>query len=71
MDIENGHKDMKTWRHGKRKTGNGSQAIFLKPCTVCSSCKCKLVFFQFVDEEIKGSYPYANDLNRLNGLVHQ
>ncbi len=43
---------------------NGTQATFLNPFTVCPSCKsigCLPVFY----EEINGSYPFANGLNRL------
>ncbi len=76
MEISR-HGDMETWRHGhedidgdiKRKTE--AQLIFLNPFTVCSSCIQKFISCPFVDEETKGSYPFANGLNglnRLNGL---
>jgi hypothetical protein len=51
---------------GKQKTE--IQGIFLSLFTVCSSCKRKFVLCPFVDEETNGSYPFANGLNRLNGL---
>jgi hypothetical protein len=50
--------------------------------TVCSSYKRKFVVFPFVGEETNGvvfpfvgeetngSYPFANELNRLNGHAH-
>ncbi len=41
------------------QTENGSRAIFLNLFTVCSACKRKFVI-----------YPFANGLNRLNGLAH-
>jgi hypothetical protein len=49
---------------------NGSQAIFLNPFTVCSSCERKFVVCPFV-VETNGSYPFpfANRLNGLNGLA--
>jgi hypothetical protein len=65
------HGNMEKWRHGrcgdiKRKTE--TQAIFLKPFTVCSSYKHKFVFCPFVDKETNWSYPFKNELNGLNGL---
>jgi hypothetical protein len=61
---------METWRHGhgeiRRKIE--AQALFLNLITVCSSCKGKLIFCPFVDEETNGSYPLANG---LNGLARQ
>ncbi len=42
--------------------------FFLNPSTVRSSCKRKFVVCQFVDEETKRSYLFANELNGLNGL---
>jgi hypothetical protein len=76
--------EKRTWRHGieilgnsefygKNQMENGSPAIFLNLFTVCSSCKWKFVVCPFVDEETKGSNPFANGrngLNKLNGLVH-
>ncbi len=49
------------------QTENGSQAIFLNPFIVCSSCKRKIFICPFVYKETNGSYPFAN---RLNGLAH-
>jgi hypothetical protein len=54
----------------KRETDKETLAIFLKPFTVCSSCKRKFVVCPFIDEETNGSYPFANKLNGLSGLVH-
>jgi hypothetical protein len=45
----------------KRKTE--AQAIFLNPFTIGRSCKRKFVVCPFVEEEINGSYPFANGLN--------
>jgi hypothetical protein len=69
----NGDKDMETWRHGheilmfytKTLTENRKQKprqFFLNPITVCLSCKRKFVICLFIDEETKGSYPFANGL---------
>ncbi len=53
----------------KRKTE--AQAFFLNPFfTVCSSLKWKFSVCPFVEEEISGSYPFANGLNGLNGYAH-
>ncbi len=49
----------------KKKTKNGSP-----PFIVCSSCKRKFVISLLVYEETKENYPFANELNRLNGLAH-
>ncbi len=51
----------------KRKTEG--QAIFFNPFTVCLSCKRKFVICPFVYEETHASYPFANELNGLNGLA--
>jgi hypothetical protein len=51
----------------KRKQKMESQAIFLNPFIVCSSCKCKFIVCLFVDEETNRSYSFANG---LNGLTH-
>ncbi len=37
-----------------------AQEIFLRPFTVCSSCKQKYVICPFVYEETNGSYPLAH-----------
>jgi hypothetical protein len=50
----------------KRKTE--ARAIFINPCTICSSCKWKFIVCPSVDKDTNGSYPFANGLNRLNGL---
>ncbi len=50
--------------------GMEAQAIFLNRLTVCSSSKWKFVVCLFVSEETNGSYPFANGINRLNGLDH-
>jgi hypothetical protein len=47
-----------------------SPSNLFNPFTVCSSCKGKFVICPFVDEETKGSYPFANGLNGLNGLAY-
>ncbi len=52
------------------QTENGSLCDFLNQFTVCSLCKCKFVVCLFFYEETNGSYPFANRLNRLNGLAH-
>jgi hypothetical protein len=49
----------------QEKTENGSPGDFLNPFVVCSLCKRKFVVCLFVDEETKGSYPFANGLNGL------
>jgi hypothetical protein len=66
------HTDMDTWiwRHGDIKRKTEAQAIFLNPSTSCSLCKQKFLVCPFVDEETHKSYPFANGLNRLNGLAH-
>ncbi len=43
-----------------------TQAIFLSPFNICSSCKLKFVICSFVYKETNGSYPFAS---RLNGLA--
>ncbi len=53
--------------NGKRKTE--AKAIFLNPCTACSSCKRKFVVCLFVYEEANRSYPFANGLNGLSYLL--
>ncbi len=53
----------------KWKMENRSSGDFLNPFTVCSPCKWKFVICPFVDEETKGSYPFANEQNGLNGLA--
>ncbi len=79
-----GDMDMETWtwRHGIKILGNAevsqkkikwevenrSQAIFLYPFPLCSSCKRKFVVCPFVCKETNGSCPLANGLNVLNGL---
>ncbi len=53
--------------------GNGkteTQAIFLNPFANSSSCKRKFVVCPFVEEETNGRYPFANELNWLNGFAH-
>ncbi len=45
-----------------------AQAIFLNPFTICSLFKWDFVFCLLIDEETNRSYPFANKLNRLNGL---
>jgi hypothetical protein len=66
--------DIETWRQRQRheyiKWKTGALAIIINPFTVCSTCKQKLIVFPFVDEETNRSYPFANGLNRLNGLAH-
>jgi hypothetical protein len=47
----------------KRKMEIEIQAIFLNPFTVCSAC---LSFVGLLNEETKGSYPFANGHIRLN-----
>jgi hypothetical protein len=47
----------------KWETENGTQAIYLNPFTVRSSCIRKFVVRPFVDEKTNGSYPFANGLN--------
>jgi hypothetical protein len=46
---------------------NGSPGNFFNLFTVCSSCKRKLSFVVFLDEEKNGSYSFRNG---LNGLVN-
>jgi hypothetical protein len=55
-----------TWRD-QTENGNGAQAIFLNPFTVCSSCKREYVISQLADKETNESYPFANG---LDGLAH-
>ncbi len=52
--------------HFRFKQKTEAQTIFLKPLTVCSSCKWKCVVHPFVDVEANGIYPFANGLNGLN-----
>ncbi len=79
------HGDMETWRHGYMETWRHgyedikrkmeAQAIFLNLFTICSSCtlppppKWKFVICRFVGKETSKSYPLANGLNRLKGLI--
>ncbi len=64
-------KDIETWtRTGNGKQKTEGQAIFLNPFTICSSCKRKFVVCLFLDKATNGCYPFANGLNRLNGLGH-
>ncbi len=72
-------RNMDTWKHGEMETRDGDTetskgkrkpAIFLNPFTDCSLCKQKFVVCLFVDGK-KGSYPFSNRSNGLNGLVHQ
>jgi hypothetical protein len=64
----NGHIKTRTWRH---KTKNISPCDFpysVYRLLICSSCKWKFFVYPFVDEETNGSYPFANGMNRINGL---
>ncbi len=72
---------METWRHGhgsmdtetrdfKKSNRKRNPGWFVSPFIVCSSCIWKFVIRPFVDDEINGSYPFANLLNGLNGLAH-
>ncbi len=70
-DHENRDNDMETWtRTGNEKQKTEGQAIFLNPFAICSLCKRKFVLCLFLDKETNGCYPFANRLNRLNGLGH-
>jgi hypothetical protein len=64
MDMKNGDMETRTWRqetsNGKRKPRRFS-LIHLP--LVDRSCKRKFVVCPFVEEEINGSYPFANGLN--------
>jgi hypothetical protein len=57
--------------NGKWKTE--ALVLLLNPFTACSSCKSKFVACLFVDEQTKGSYPFANRsypfANGLNKLA--
>ncbi len=71
-NMERGHgnmdedMDMETI---KRVQETKAQAIFLHPFTVFSSCKQKFTVCPFVDEEIKGSYSFANGLANLRKTI--
>jgi hypothetical protein len=84
MDIDM-DEDMETWtRTWKHGQGNGNMDedmgklwIFTKksngkrkPKWFSLICLRKFVTCPFVDEEINGSYPYANGLNGPNGIAH-
>ncbi len=78
-DIDMRQSNTEKWRHGDMEKWNfnkyikwktEAQVIFLNLFTVCSSCKWKLDVCPLVDEETGRSYPFANGLNRLNGLAH-
>jgi hypothetical protein len=75
-----GEKGLKYWGEGIKILGtsdilhiksNGRQRaeaqtiFFLNPFTIFSLCKQKFVICPFVDEETKGSYPFANRLAHL------
>ncbi len=71
------NREIETWRnrHGDMdmetqnfKWKTEAQAIFLYLFTFCSSRKRKFAVCPFVDEEINGSYLFANGLKGLNGL---
>jgi hypothetical protein len=59
--------NMQKWRngHGDIEQNTATQALFLNPFTICSSCK---EVCSFVDEETNRSYQFANGLNGLANL---